>query len=117
MANVNVRADEYKESDAFGDAPMDALRAFAYLDLINGVSAATRIALAEQNDASDAARAWTDLRASSGTDADDDDPHPDPEARADQDLCQCTECDGSCVTHEDDDPGPDPSRPRLPSRA
>ena len=50
MANVNVRAEEYKESDAFGDTPMDVLRAYAYLDLINGAPAATRIALAEQQD-------------------------------------------------------------------
>jgi Domain of unknown function (DUF222) len=53
MANVNVRAEEYKESAAFDDAPMDVLRAFAYLDLINGVSAAERIALAEQQDDDD----------------------------------------------------------------
>src|SRR6202161_965361 len=53
MANVNVRAEEYKESEAFDDAPMDVLRAHAYLDLINGVSAAERIAIAEQQDDDD----------------------------------------------------------------
>ena len=53
MANVNVRAEEYKESEAFDDAPMDVLRAHAYLDLINGVSAAERIALAEQQEDDD----------------------------------------------------------------
>ena len=37
MAAVNARAEEYKESGAFGDTPMDALRACAYLDLINGL--------------------------------------------------------------------------------
>ncbi len=36
MAAVNARAEQYKESDAFGDTPMDVLRARAYLDLING---------------------------------------------------------------------------------
>ncbi len=41
MANVNARAEEYKESGAFGDTPMDVLRAHAYLDLINGVPAAS----------------------------------------------------------------------------
>ena len=56
MAAVNARAEEYKESDAFGDTPMDALRARAYLDLINGLPAAERIAAAEtQDDAADAA--------------------------------------------------------------
>src|SRR5580693_2731942 len=53
MANVNLRAEEYKESEAFDDAPMDVLRAHAYLDLINGVSAAERIALAEQQEDDD----------------------------------------------------------------
>ena len=50
MATVNARAEEYKESEAFGDTPMDVLRAHAYLDLINGMPAAERIALAEQQD-------------------------------------------------------------------
>ena len=56
MANVNVRAEQYKESDAFGDTPMDVLRAHAYLDLINAVPAATRIALAEQQNDADGRR-------------------------------------------------------------
>ena len=56
MASVNARAEEYKESGAFGDTPMDALRARAYLDLINGLPAAERIATAEtQDDAADPA--------------------------------------------------------------
>ena len=59
MATVNARAEEYRESDAFGDTPMDVLRAHAYLDLINGVSAFERIAIAEQQDETpDAAPAW-----------------------------------------------------------
>ena len=32
MAAVNARAQEYEDSGAFGDTPMDALRAYAYLD-------------------------------------------------------------------------------------
>ena len=43
-ANVAARAAEYKDSGAFPDARMDQLRATAYLDLINGVTADTRIA-------------------------------------------------------------------------
>ena len=39
MENVNTRAEEYVESGAFGDTPMDVLRARAFLDLINDVPA------------------------------------------------------------------------------
>jgi hypothetical protein len=66
MAAVGARAEEYRESDAFGDTPMDVLRAFAYLDLINGRPAAARIAAADrQDDAADAAEslAWAQARA------------------------------------------------------
>ena len=102
MANVNVRAEEYKESEAFDDAPMDVLRAHAYLDLINGVSAADRIAIAEQqeDDATAHTRAWT-AEARSGQE-----PRPADDARPEPDTCPCTECDGSC-TPDDDDPEPD----------
>src|SRR3984885_13961891 len=43
-ANLATRAAEYKDSGAFPDARMDQLRATAYLDLINGVTADARIA-------------------------------------------------------------------------
>jgi hypothetical protein len=43
--NVTARAAEYKDSGAFPDGRMDQLRAAAYLDLINGVTADARIAL------------------------------------------------------------------------
>lgn len=43
-ANLTARAAEYKDSGVFPDARMDQLRACAYLDLINGVTAAARIA-------------------------------------------------------------------------
>jgi uncharacterized protein DUF222 len=43
-ANVAARAAEYKASGAFPDARMDQLRATAYLDLINGVTADARVA-------------------------------------------------------------------------
>jgi hypothetical protein len=101
MANVNVRAEQYKESEAFGDTPMDVLRAHAYLDLINAVPAATRIALAEQQNDADAADAWA--AAQHEVDAADDDTHVEPEAPANPDDCPCSECDGSCVTHDDAD--------------
>jgi hypothetical protein len=108
MAHVNARAEEYKESEAFGDTPMDVLRAYAYLDRINGVSAAERIAIAErQDDAADAAQAWAaaDARAGHETRPGPDDALPGPGARVNPDDCPCTECDGSCQPYDDDDPG------------
>jgi hypothetical protein len=45
-ANVNQRAGEYKKARAFPAARMDQLRVLAYLDLLNGVGAAARIARA-----------------------------------------------------------------------
>jgi hypothetical protein len=66
MASVNARAEEYQESDAFGDTRLDVLRAQAYLDLLNGVTAEIRIACAEpQDEAADAAEAlaWAEARA------------------------------------------------------
>ena len=103
MANVNARAEQYKESTAFGDTPMDALRACAYLDLINGLPAADRIATAEQQD-NDAAQDWAAAQAGSGREAGPaaGDAHSGPDARANPDDCPCTACDGSCVTTDDD---------------
>jgi hypothetical protein len=66
MASVNTRAQEYADSGRFGDARMDVLRATAYLDLLNGVTAETRIASAEPYDeAAEAAEslAWSAERA------------------------------------------------------
>src|SRR5215468_8321063 len=45
-ANVNQRAQEYKKAKASPGATMDQLRVLAYLDLLNCVSAAARIARA-----------------------------------------------------------------------
>jgi len=45
-ANVNARAEEYKKAGASPGATTDQLRVLAYLDLLNSVSAATRIARA-----------------------------------------------------------------------
>ena len=66
MASVNARAEQYKESGAFGDTRMDVLRAQAYLDLLNGIPAEERIACAEARDeAAEAASdlAWAEARA------------------------------------------------------
>jgi hypothetical protein len=42
-ANVSARAEHYKSSGVFAKAKMDQLRAMAYLDLLNGITAETRI--------------------------------------------------------------------------
>ena len=108
MAAVNARADQYKESGAFGDTPMDVLRAYAYLDLINDRPADHRIMTAEPQD--DAGKVPPDQ-------PDQPDP-PDPretedDIEGDPDDCSCTDCDGSCLVgdydldpdDEDDEPG------------
>jgi Domain of unknown function (DUF222) len=106
MAAVNARAEQYRESGAFGDTPMDALRARAYLDLINGIPASERIALAEQqdDDADDAAQAWAAAHAGAGGGAEPapDDARPRPDARVDPGECPCAECDGRCQPRDDD---------------
>jgi hypothetical protein len=76
MAHVNARAEQYKESDAFDDTPMDVLRARAYLDLINGITAATRITLTEQQN-NDAPEAWPDHQPQPAAEDSDDDPRTD----------------------------------------
>ncbi len=66
MASVNARAQDYEDSGAFGDTRIDVLRAYAYLDLLNGVTAEARIACAEaQDEAAEAAEAlaWAEARA------------------------------------------------------
>ncbi len=81
-ANTTARAAEYKDSGAFPDARMDQLRATAYLDLINGVTADTRIALgylstdAPDPEAAPDTEAATDLGDSDPDDGDQDNGYP-----------------------------------------
>ena len=66
MAGVNTRAQQYEDSGAFGGLPMDALRAYAFTDLLKGTPAEERVACAEaQDEAADIAEAlaWADARA------------------------------------------------------
>jgi hypothetical protein len=66
MAAVNARAQQYEDSGAFGDTPMDVLRAYAYVDLLKGAPAEDRIACAEaQDEAAEVAEAlaWANARA------------------------------------------------------
>jgi len=124
MESVNARAEEYIESGAFGDTPVDVLRACAFLDLINGIPADGRIAAAERpGDSPDS----SDHAAASPSPGAPDVGRPDPVSpnppgpresgggQAGPRGCPCAECDGSCLTdddldrsgHCDDDDEPD----------
>lgn len=103
-ARVCARAQEYKDSGVFPGTRMDQFRAAAYLDLLNGISAADRIASGElatgthTGEDTDPADAWA-----RGLDADGCD-------------CSCAECDGGCLPpedgdHGDDEPGPEDEGP------
>ena len=107
-ASVNARTVQYKKSKAFPDASMDQLRAMAYLDLLNGVTAADRIAKAD-------AKAAADVQSGSPA-ATRTDPAGDGTLRdcGDSSNCPCRECDGSRVpvAGEDEcDASPDRTSP------
>ena len=101
FANVNARAALYKAAPVFAKARMDQLRAAAYLDLLNDISAQDRIAhglLTEQTP--------TQHHDSAAPG-----PGPDGQPRPGGTDCPCRECDGSCLPDDDspgdDDPGDD----------
>ena len=120
-ANVNARANQYKDSAAFAKTRMDQLRAQAYLDLLNNVSAEDRIAhglLTEQTPADAGAGDGAD-GAEAGTAPDDGaggtrapapagGPDPAQGPRPGGDDCPCPECDGSCLPDDDDPDDSDP---------
>ncbi len=88
MAGVTARARQYADSGAFGDLPADALRAYAFVDLLKGTPAEERLSRTEAQD-EDAgiaeALAWADARAARST-AQARTGHPDetePESAAD----------------------------------
>ena len=130
MGGVNARAQEYEDSGSFGDARMDALRAYAFLDLLKGTPAEVRIACAGARDEAEEAAealAWAEARAAraqaqsdagaepeapagAGTPPASDASTPDcPNARDDDDG---SDDDGGADDGGDDDgpggPGPDP---------
>jgi hypothetical protein len=112
-ANMAARARQYEESGAFPDASMDRLRATAFLDLLNDLSADDRIAYGRLS-ADDAAGDAPD-----GDDPDDalDEDGPavgaglgEPGSRPGEDGpvlggsdCPCRECDGRCAPPDDGD--------------
>lgn len=92
-ANVSARAEHYKSSGAFARAKMDQLRAMAYLDLLNGITAETRISNAH-------------TRANSAADRDRD---PDPASDSESDSGDRTDHDGVGDDGPETDDGPDDS--------
>ena len=102
-ANVCARAQEYKESGAFGDdVRMDQYRVAAYLDLLNGISCDVRIASGVLPGTCPADEPPTE-----------EPPTEEPAAGGPspgQGDCSCRECDGSCSPPppDDDEPTDDP---------
>jgi len=115
MENVNARAEEYVESGAFGDTPMDVLRACAFLDLINGVPANRRIAAAGQAD--DSACPWGECAGSCLTDDDldrsghFDDDEPDESGDSGDSHDDEPDDDGDSGDSHDDEPDDDDGHP------
>ena len=134
MAAVNARAQQYEDSGGFGDTPMDALRAYAYVDLLKGAPAEDRIACAEaQDEAAEVAEAlaWANARAArnaaQASARHDDEPATTPRPEARSRAAEPGRHDGD---DEPDDPaggsddngrGPEPgspgSRPGAPGAA
>ena len=91
-----ARAQLYKDSKAFPGVFMDQLRAMAYLDLINQVSAEARIAAGPPG-VGLGAPGEGGFR---GEPEPDDPGAPAPEASGGSD-CPCTTCDGRCAPPDD----------------
>ena len=116
-ASLTARALQYKESGAFPGERMDRLRATAYLDLLNDITAEERIAHGQLSPAPPRCRPDAD------PDADPDNGPGSPESggpRPGGSDCPCRECDGSCAPPDDgdlpddepdDDGGPGGSKP------
>jgi hypothetical protein len=107
-ASVCARAEQYKESGAFGDVRMDQYRVAAYLDLLNGISAAARIASGQIITVTPTSAAPEDDGADPGDDTGNDDPNgddPDGDDTGNDDP-------GSDDPDGDDDGGPDGDGPR-----
>jgi hypothetical protein len=106
-ASLDARARLYRDCGAFPKERLDRLRAAAYLDILNGISAGERIGCGHLG--SDAAP-----ETGPGEVPDDDAPEDDGPA-GDERLaegpgsggsdCPCDECDGRCTPHDDSDFG------------
>jgi hypothetical protein len=122
-ANLDARARQYKDSGVFPGERIDRLRAAAYLDILNGVSADDRIACGHLS--SDATPGPDATHETGPGDV------PDDEAPADHggsghggpaggpgvggSDCPCDECDGRCAPPDDNDyPDDDPDDDDFP---
>ena len=105
-----ARARLYKDSKAFPGVFLDQLRAMAYLDLINQISAEARIAAGPP----DVGLGAPGEGAFRGEPEPDDPGAPAPQASGGSD-CPCAACDGRCAPPDDDAPdddAPDDDAPR-----
>jgi len=111
-SNLSARAEQYKQSGVFPDESMDRLRATAYLDLLNRVSAEDRIAYGRLPADAPATSPDDTAATSSGDTA-----AAGPGAAGGTSPCPCHECDGSCappddaLSDESDDDDPEEDEP------
>jgi hypothetical protein len=113
LAHVSARARVYEESGAFPGEGMDRLRATAYLDILNDVSAEDRIAygrLSSDNDAPDGDAPDGDAPDGDAPDGDTPDTSDVGDGLGGSD-CPCDECDGRCAPPNDDSDFPDEDEP------
>jgi Domain of unknown function (DUF222) len=126
LANLTARAQQYKVSGAFPGERIDRLRAAAYLDILNGISADDRIASGQLSpdagngvgpgDDAPAGRRGSGLADGPGPGAagrpGESGPHPDSAGGrpgVGGSDCPCDECDGRCAPPEDGGyPGDEP---------
>ena len=101
-ANLDARARRYQDCGAFPGERIDRLRATAFLDLLNGISADQRIAYGHlsPDDTSPSPSPGPDDPgpADHGSHG----PGPDGPGLGGSD-CPCSECDGSCAPPDDGD--------------
>jgi hypothetical protein len=103
-ANVCGRAQEYKESGAFPGVRMDQFRAMAYLDLMNGITADSRIACGQPPSGLGAPNNDGDDGPASAPD--DGGPGSDPNGG---DPASAPDDGGPGSDPDEDDPGSDPN--------
>jgi Domain of unknown function (DUF222) len=106
-ASLDARARLYKDSGAFPGERTDRLRATAYLDILNGISADDRIACGHLSSDPD-----PDPDTGPGDAPNQDGPadHGGPVGggpRSGGSDCPCDECDGRCTPPDDSEPDDD----------
>jgi len=101
-ANLDARARLYQDCGAFPKERLDRLRAAAYLDILNGISADDRIACGHLgSDAAPGTGPGAAPETGSGDAPDGDAPADDGDCGVGGSDCPCDECDGRCVPADD----------------